>query len=441
MTETAIKELEKRLNDFTTRLECLEKNLESSTLSNVGSVKQQQQQQQKPEEENKTGKVVGGEENDSIKAYEGLIHQFIDVYVQFSCQTEDVDIAKQASLVLAAVTAQKEFLKLAVRYKKPSDLQLAELLQSTSEAISEVVTVLRNVKNKQHPTFNHLSSIAEGINALAWVTISPSPASFIDEMRASSQFYSNRILADSKINPDGHLYLSWVQSFSGFLIELKSYVRQYHTTGVSWNNKGQDISVLLPSSTISSSSTASTATEEFTSKKRTPFRVNKPPATKTPKLQLDGDKWIAEWQKGNKNMKIVADSSRQTVNIYKCEDCVIHIQGKVNRISVNGCKKIAVVFENVISSVNFVDCQSVEMQALGRIPMIIIDKTDGCQVFLSKDSIEVEIITAKISEMNVHIPPLAVGQGEDYVERPVVEQFKTVIKGTNLVTTPVQHLG
>jgi adenylyl cyclase-associated protein len=35
---------------------------------------------------------------------------------------------------------------------------------------------------------------------------------------------------------------------------------------------------------------------------------------------------------------------------------------------------------------------------------VSIDKTDGCQVYLSKDSLSAEIITAKSSEMNILVP-------------------------------------
>ena len=41
---------------------------------------------------------------------------------------------------------------------------------------------------------------------------------------------------------------------------------------------------------------------------------------------------------------------------------------------------------------------------MGKVPTISIDKTDGCQMFLSENSKDVEIITAKSSEMNVMIP-------------------------------------
>lgn len=39
-----------------------------------------------------------------------------------------------------------------------------------------------------------------------------------------------------------------------------------------------------------------------------------------------------------------------------------------------------------------------------QLPTLSIDKTDGCQVYLSKDSLNVDIISAKSSEMNILIP-------------------------------------
>ena len=37
-------------------------------------------------------------------------------------------------------------------------------------------------------------------------------------------------------------------------------------------------------------------------------------------------------------------------------------------------------------------------------PTISVDKTDGCQMYLSRDSLGVEIVSSKSSEMNVMIP-------------------------------------
>lgn len=41
---------------------------------------------------------------------------------------------------------------------------------------------------------------------------------------------------------------------------------------------------------------------------------------------------------------------------------------------------------------------------MGTVPTISINKTDGCQVFLSQDSLNCEIISAKGSEMNIVVP-------------------------------------
>ena len=43
------------------------------------------------------------------------------------------------------------------------------------------------------------------------------------------------------------------------------------------------------------------------------------------------------------------------------------------------------------------------------------------QIYLSADSTGAQIVTAKSSEMNVSIP-----NGEDFLELPIPEQFKTV---------------
>lgn len=52
---------------------------------------------------------------------------------------------------------------------------------------------------------------------------------------------------------------------------------------------------------------------------------------------------------------------------------------------------------------------------LGKVPTISIDKTDGCQMYLSPESLDVEIVSSKSSEMNVLVPQ---GNG-DFVSFPL----------------------
>ena len=51
-------------------------------------------------------------------------------------------------------------------------------------------------------------------------------------------------------------------------------------------------------------------------------------------------------------------------------------------------------------------------KVLGACPTVSIDKTDGCQVFLSEKSISAEIVSAKSSEMNICIP-----DGDEFVSQ------------------------
>lgn len=100
------------------------------------------------------------------------------------------------------------------------------------------------------------------------------------------------------------------------------------------------------------------------------------------------------------------------VYLFKCENSTLTVKGKINGIIVDSCKKCSILFDNLVSSIEFVNCQSVQMQVLGTVPTISIDKTDGCQMYLSEKSLDVEIISSKSSEMNVLIPK---GSSGDYV--------------------------
>ena len=70
----------------------------------------------------------------------------------------------------------------------------------------------------------------------------------------------------------------------------------------------------------------------------------------------------------------------------------------------------------------------------------MIDATDGGQIFLSKTSLETEIVTAKVSALNVSLPVEGEEEGV-FEEKPIPEQLKTVIEKGKLVTTVVEHAG
>ena len=86
----------------------------------------------------------------------------------------------------------------------------------------------------------------------------------------------------------------------------------------------------------------------------------------------------------------------------------------------------------LVGSIELVNCKSIQVQALGKVPTVSIDKTDGAQIYLSKESLDTHIVSAKSSEMNVLVPN---ADASDYVEHPLPEQYKTVFDGSKFVTT------
>jgi adenylyl cyclase-associated protein len=157
-----------------------------------------------------------------------------------------------------------------------------------------------------------------------------------------------------------------------------------------------------------------------------------------PKVELSGNKWLVEWQENNGSIEINETELKQTIYIYKCEKSVIRIKGKVNSVSLDGCKRVSVVFEHALALCEMVNCSSIEIQCTGRVPAVAIDKCSGVQLFLSKDGLDVEIVSSKSDQMNILIPDPAGGQ--DPIEIAVPEQFKTLIKNNKLVTTTVEHV-
>lgn len=79
----------------------------------------------------------------------------------------------------------------------------------------------------------------------------------------------------------------------------------------------------------------------------------------------------------------------------------------------------------------------------GTAPTALVDKTDGWIVYLTKTSRNIEIFSAKSSEMNICLINESSDQAEnDVVEKPIPEQFKTTVDANgNLKTETVEHEG
>jgi len=399
------------------------------------------------------------------------------------------DVEAQAKLMDKAFNAQRAFMVLVAKCKTPSQDVLQKLLLPTGNAIGEVQAFRE--KNRGSKAFNNLSAMGEAIPALGWVTMVKG-ANHVKEMKASGEFYANRVLKDNKGKDQNHC--DWVKAFNGMLAALGDYAKDYHGSGLSWNASGVDASTAsapapppagapppppappadIPPAKSSSGGGGSAGAlfseinqkgnnitgglkkvskDQMTHKnpnlrassvvpdkaKPTPKPAAAAPkqaAKKPPVFELKGKKWIVEHQE-DKQLTIDDTSPKYTVYIFNCKNTQIQIKGKVNSIVLDTCKKSALVFDECIATVEMVNCQSVQTQVNVNVPTISIDKTDGCQVYMSKASLKADIVTAKSSEMNILVPM----DDGDFKEFALPEQYKTRWNGKRFITECTESLG
>ncbi|CAH0561795.1 unnamed protein product [Brassicogethes aeneus] len=409
----------------------------------------------------------------SVMGFTDIMQGPFAQYIQISKQIGG-DVGQQSQLVQQAFNAQLAYLQLASQSAKPANQNdLMSLLKPTSDQISAIQTFRE--KNRTSQFFNHLSAISESIPALGWVAVSPAPSPYVKEMNDAGQFYTNRVLKDWKEKDKRHV--DWVKSWVQTLTELQAFVKQHHTTGLVWGGKtaptgipppppggcppppppvvdlgsagdaGLDRSALFAQINQGENITRSLkrVTPDMQTHKNTglrqgpaPFKApaqsqTKPsaPVEKPPSFIRDGKKWLIEYQKQNHNLLVDGAEMNNVVYLFRCSDSTVTVKGKINSITLDSCKKTSVVFDSLVSSMEFINCQSVQMQVFGKVPTVSVDKTDGCQIYLSPDSLDVEIVSSKSSEMNVLIPK---GNG-DYTETPIPEQFKTTITPNKTLST------
>lgn len=210
-------------------------------------------------------------------------------------------------------------------------------------------------------------------------------------------------------------HVDWAKAWVQTLTELQQYIKQYHTTGIVWAGKNKAVlssggppppppmgnlpppppmPIFDPSDAgageernalfaqINQGADITKSLKKVTSEMQThknptlregptPFKAttasNKTttvsaPVVKPPVFMRDGKKWIIEHQKNNKGLLVENVEMNNVVYLFKSEHSVLTVKGKLNSIVLDSCKKCSVVFDDLVSSIEFVNCQSVQMQ-------------------------------------------------------------------------------
>ncbi|KAG8178425.1 hypothetical protein JTE90_019135 [Oedothorax gibbosus] len=379
-----------------------------------------------------------------VADYDSLVNAGLQEFVTV-CQSLGPEMQQLGSLVKGAFMATRALIVFGLANPQPEKDHF--VFHQYSSAIQSIVE--SKVKPPKE-VVSHFAAVREAIPALSFMTIKPAPTQFIRDMIDCSRIRTGELFT-----------------------ELHLYVKKHHLTGFTWNkfpamsaagipppppppafcdapsgdshasteasrnallsdlNKGSDITKLLkpvkrdgsgdgPGKTIATK-TAGAA---------------KSPVAKTypPKFVLEGRKWLVEHIKNKYDLVIENESMSESVAIYKMENSSLECKNKITNLTIDSSRQCGVSLNSVIACVELVRCDRLQLTCNGKVPLISMDNCESVQLFLTEQSRDVEIISAKCSSCNVCL----LNADGSYKEVAMQEQIKTVLVGEQLVSTVVE---
>lgn len=99
---------------------------------------------------------------------------------------------------MKAFEAQRQFLLVTTKAKKPDLASPAYM--DTLKGLQKYMTQVDDIRqgNRASPLKDHLAMVADGVGALAWVTIDPKPQDYVAELFGGAQLYGNKVLKEYK---------------------------------------------------------------------------------------------------------------------------------------------------------------------------------------------------------------------------------------------------
>ena len=325
----------------------------------------------------------------SITAFDQYLVRNMDPFLA-ACKKLGGDALTGGKLLSDAWTELRSILVMAAACKEPSTTEFPALLAglaAKTKALSD--SIKRNEWEK------HMKTLSEGVQSLNWVMVKPAPCDFITSYADGAEYWANNIRKEHRAtSPD---QIEFCNAFKTLMLGLVAYVKEYHTTGLSWNNKGIPVSAYsgsaaatpaaaaTPSKPAAATAASSAAkpqgadlfaalnkggnitsglktvtkdmqtwraeykgdaaavvpTAPVAAAKVTPLSVGKGP----PKFEFvnAGSKWLVENQTDKYGViEVLITEMKETVYIYGCAGATINIKGKCKSIVVDGCKKTQV---------------------------------------------------------------------------------------------------
>ncbi|KIJ68943.1 hypothetical protein HYDPIDRAFT_79601 [Hydnomerulius pinastri MD-312] len=409
----------------------------------------------------------------------------------------------QVNLFAQELDVLRGLLLVAAACKKPDQKAFGELLTPLQVSI-EAVTRAKEANRKEREWFNHLTVVAEGAVCVGWVA-EPKPGPYVNDIKESTMFYSNRVLKEFKDKDARHT--EWVRAFIAIIDEMKRYIMENHTTGLVWNASGIPVSEYKarsssdaapppppppppppagapPAATPPAGGVAAVFADlnrgadvtkglrkvdksEMTHKNPALRAGSVVPATTSPTSSpstVAGKKPVKPTKPqalmGKKPAKFALEGSKWIIEYQEDQPALEVNNAELNQtVNLFGCKNTTVIIKSKVNAVSLINCTKTSVLVESVISSVSVTKSPsfaiqitGAAPTIQVDSTDSGQIYLSKACLDVEITTakcsainvsLPVEGEEDGVfqEQAMPEMLKTMVKDGKLVTTVVEHVG
>ncbi|KAL7675899.1 hypothetical protein ACOME3_002160 [Neoechinorhynchus agilis] len=303
-----------------------------------------------------------------------------------------------------------------VKYEKPkSNEQLLPLLEPLQKSIEHVEQLKQKCKPKQG-AFDHVQAIADAASIFGWFTCEQSAmVNYMIEMMRASEFYTNRILSAQKSSEYLAKHQMWITSWLKLLKSLISFVEENFAEQPMWLGN-EVISALSPTS------------PPIPLVKRPTPKVTSGSAKKEPSMRIEHNRKTVEYyvDRHDPPIEINIDEMKHSAYLFKCKNATFKVSGKMNTLTIDSCEQVAIIVQStIVSSLDCINCKSVQVQTTAQLPTVSVDKTDGFQLYLSAKYMICDIYSSMSNGITINRPKEVEDGSVDYEEYGVPHQILT----------------
>ena len=122
----------------------------------------------------------------------------------------------------------------------PSSIQ--EILMPFLTPIQKAMTLIQSMKLDRKFDY-HMKAIMEMLSCINWLIMisPPSPSTFVKDIVGATEFWCNKIRKEYKGKGDSvdeSCHIAFCSTMKELILDLSSYVKEYHLSGLMWNPKG-----------------------------------------------------------------------------------------------------------------------------------------------------------------------------------------------------------